>query len=264
MDQLSTVATWVGLFAGIAGIVLSIVAIVISIKFNDRSNQVSDSTIQALQKIESTVGRLSDDTQGLIKAAWDKMLGGIGQSQQQSTDAARELLSGLSAEMKAELAADEAEGNAHRLQTPEARSAKLDELIGRFERVFERVPLPSSPGLPPSNPVDAAAERLHALSPRALDMIRLLSANGHLERSQYMQLTRDPELKAIIDELRDAGLLVPLRGYNKNGDDVPVYWLPPRTNKPIQAALILIDAGNPRRLDELRGALSHVGYRFRQ
>src|SRR3954464_15733564 len=81
MGEVERVALWVGLIASVAGIVLSIVAIWFAREVDTRSAAITKQTIQSLQKIESTVERQSKDTQELIKAAWDAMLGGMGQPQ---------------------------------------------------------------------------------------------------------------------------------------------------------------------------------------
>ena len=74
MADVDKIALWAGLISSIVSIVLSIVAIVVAILVNSRSEKVSDQTIKSLQKIESSIERLSGDTSGLIKGAWDTML----------------------------------------------------------------------------------------------------------------------------------------------------------------------------------------------
>ena len=83
MKQLSL---WAGLIASIAGIVLSVAALIFGVWVNNRATEVRDQTIKSLQKIESAVERLSEDTRGLINAGWDKMLGGFGTSTESRTN----------------------------------------------------------------------------------------------------------------------------------------------------------------------------------
>src|SRR5271156_2537844 len=104
MTDVEKVALWCGLIASVVSTVLSVVAIWFAIHVNSRSEAVSDQTIRSLQKIESFVQKLSDDTAGLVKAAWDKMLGNMYRTE--GVDAqvsnAKEIASGLTAELKTE------------------------------------------------------------------------------------------------------------------------------------------------------------------
>ena len=96
--------------SSIAGIVLSIVAIVFSILVDRRSSKVSDQTIQSLQKIESTVEHLSSDTRELIKAGWDKMLGSVDRAPSNAAEvSAKQIAEGIVAELRSELAGLKAE-----------------------------------------------------------------------------------------------------------------------------------------------------------
>jgi hypothetical protein len=105
MSDVDKVALWAGLIGSIVSTVLSIVAIWFAVHVNARSEAVSDQTIRSLQKIESFVQKLSEDTSGLIKAAWDKMLGHIYRAEAAATQisSAKEIASGLTTELKTEL-----------------------------------------------------------------------------------------------------------------------------------------------------------------
>lgn len=140
MSQVETVAMWAGLIASIAGIVLSVAALVFGVWVNNRATEVSDQTIRSLQKIESAVERLSDDTRNLIKAGWDKMLGSVenlsapqraeAEDAEDERQPATEIASGLAQEARADLGL-----------TGERPSggAVSPELVQRFERVLENL-----------------------------------------------------------------------------------------------------------------------------
>jgi hypothetical protein len=96
------------LISSAVSIVLSIVATTFAVLVNNRSEKVSDETIRSLQKIESAMERLSEDTSGLIKAGWETMLGSVsGRSHREeapvSTTAAKELASGIVTELQSEI-----------------------------------------------------------------------------------------------------------------------------------------------------------------
>ena len=67
MTQVETAGLWIGLISGIVSIVLSIVAIAFARAVDRSSRQVTEQTIKSLQKIETEVARLSDDTRELDK-----------------------------------------------------------------------------------------------------------------------------------------------------------------------------------------------------
>src|ERR1700737_2819465 len=75
LTQLETVGLWAGLLSAVVSVVLSLVAIFFARDVDRRSMEISNQTIRSLETIQSTVHRLSDDTGGLIKVAWERMLG---------------------------------------------------------------------------------------------------------------------------------------------------------------------------------------------
>src|SRR5262245_13410053 len=114
MSTVETVALWVGLISSIVSIVLSIVAIVFSLLVERQSSRVAAQTIQSLQKIESAVERLSSDTRELVKAGWDKMLGYVAPPLLNAPipdAAAKSVASGITAELRADLAPTDAGDN---------------------------------------------------------------------------------------------------------------------------------------------------------
>lgn len=248
MSQVETIALWTGLIAGIASIVLSIVAIAFAFVVNTRSTDVSDQTIRSLQKIESQVERQSEDTNGLIKAAWDKMIGGTsgGFEVPRDEDAADRLVSGLSAEVREAVSDD---GNA--------------ELVERLDRALERLEqsLSAQIGRParsarPATALDDTVARLRSLAGSSVALLDEISS-AHLSRQQYIGLEQDGYLGSSINQLREAGLLVPLTG----ADEPLVYWFPPGTELVMRTALTFLRDDIPDAVFEaVRAELSRVEY----
>ena len=254
MDQTGqTVALWVGLSGTIVGIVLSIVAIVFSILVDRRSSKVSDQTIQSLQKIESAVERLSSDTRDFIKAGWDKMLGSVDRPSPSGGDfSAKEVASGIAAELRAELAAIR----------PEAQTAaKTDEI----ERVLSSVEasltaqLRNQPARSrPSEALDTTVAAARTLSQGAQELLRQIS-RVHLERDEYRKLTQG-RFGDALHELRASGLLIPLQHRNEDGKPIPCYWFSPDMASVIRNAVRFLDKSEPSLRDEVRQELVRVGY----
>src|SRR5579872_612279 len=98
MNEVDHIALWAGLISSIVGIVLSILAIISSILSNIRLEKVTDQTVKSLQKIESDVERISEETSGLIKAGWERMLGTMGATPPPTS--AKEIAAGLTDEIR--------------------------------------------------------------------------------------------------------------------------------------------------------------------
>ena len=98
VNDVEAVALWVGLLAGLASVVLAVVAIWFAFWVNDRATEVNDQTIRSLQKIEAQVERAADDTTNLIKGAWDKMLGQVPPQDTTSSGSMQEVAAGLAAD----------------------------------------------------------------------------------------------------------------------------------------------------------------------
>src|SRR6267143_1957013 len=73
LTQLEAVGLWAGLLSSVVSVVLSLVAIFFARDVDRRSIEINNQTIRSLQSIQSTVQRLSEDTGGLIKVAWERM-----------------------------------------------------------------------------------------------------------------------------------------------------------------------------------------------
>lgn len=252
MSDAETVGLWLGIFAGIAGIVLSSVAIWFARSVDDRAKQVNDQTIQSLQKIETTVERLSGDTTGLIKAAWDKMLGQVGYlpSSEETRTSAERAAAGISAEVRAELAdtGDLTEAEDRRLETlVENIKAALTPQIAALSR-------PDRPGAA----LESTLESLRTLSPEAQELARMITQK-HLTWNQYRQLRQSPLSNALM-ELRHSGILVPLEGVASSGGKIPVYYFPAHTAKVMRAALELLP-DNPATVERtVLSKLQELGY----
>jgi hypothetical protein len=267
--EVTEVATWVGLITGVAGTVLAVVAIWFAAVVDRRSRETSSLTIQSSQKIESAVERISTDTGGLIRGAWERMLGTVGAPLNQVSDetANKAIAAGIAAELRAELTVSHPDGNdapASEAQESDGvhgrsgdnRVAQLDEAIRRMERTLETQLRSREKS---RNPVDDGIETLGRLSPTARALVRALANSGHLERAEYQRLRRDPQMNEALSQLRGAGLLVPLRGSNEE----VVYWIP-ASNLPSLGAALLTTPPDPTGVRQtVEAALAGAGHTAR-
>jgi hypothetical protein len=257
MSQLVDVGTWVALIAGIIGISLSVVAIWFAFGVDSRSRKVTEQMIQSLQKIESSVERSSVDTQGLIKVAWERMLGGVGLPPEKGTDEASEaaieqVSAGLAEEVRAEMDAkrDDANIDEDRIveRVSEAIQAQLRAARPVATRSYERV--------------EEWARTLSELSPTEYELVRFLANIGHLTRIQYNALLNEgPPFRSVLNTLRKAGILVPLAGAGEPKANQPVYWFQPNTTPDdLRIAFDLVSKDYPRERERLRKVLTDIGY----
>ncbi len=100
LTGVGAVATWIGLLSAVISIVLSVIAILFARDVDHRSMEISSQTIRALESIQATVQRLSDDTGGLIKVAWERMLGSMATPAPRADGDLQGLLSGLLGEFR--------------------------------------------------------------------------------------------------------------------------------------------------------------------
>jgi hypothetical protein len=257
VSQVETVALWAGLISSVVSGVLSVVAIWFAVRVNEKSDRVSDQTIQSLQKIESAVLRLSEDTSGLIKAAWDKMLGNVGKTSAPAEEAAStttQLASGVAAELRSELRPRKPD------ETPSQIATRLEAALARLERT-----LPAQLEVHRTTNravVSRLRNRLSEISPVARELARALSDGRlHLTEQQYRQLAATEELSEALEQLRARGLIVPLSGHSGDKEEL-VYWFTPNTYKPIRTALLLFRPVSGAR-DRVVTALRNVGYEGR-
>ncbi len=240
MTDVEKIALWAGLISSIVSIVLSVVATTFAILVNNRSEKVSDATIKSLQKIESTVERLSDDTSSLIKAAWDTMLGSFsGNSLPKdagvSSKAAREIASGLATEVRSDIGLPDQESG----KTGEMNVTELSKKVDRALEKMQESITGQLKGLARQNRPAAVFNKvneLERLSPSAQSLAASIKA--HLTREQYDALDKGP-LGEALRELRKAGVLIPVTGF-EDGKDVPVYYFPPNQARNLRSALLLL------------------------
>ena len=264
--QLQDVATWLGVITGIVGVTLSIVAIWFAVMVDQRSRQVTDQTIKSLQKIETSVERQSSDTQNLIKAGWDRMLGNtMGDGKQvafgDNTEGLKQVATGIAAELRAELfltREDTSEG----AETPVTRDvgsevAVFDDAMRQLARAFENQAAARFPRSGSSDPIDYWIHILGILDPTSYELAKALARYGaHLERPQYLKLSRHPVTRNAVRELRIVGLLAPL----SNSEGAPVYWFPPGVSNTIRAALSLLEREDADASAEVRRAMVDARY----
>jgi hypothetical protein len=246
----------------IMGIVLSIVAIWFTFAVDRRSRSVTEQMINSLQKVESSVERSSADTQGLIKVAWDRMLGGVatpeGKTAIEPSVVLRndvqleQLMAGLTAEVRSELASQEQESPA---------SPDVDEIVRRVtEAVQAQLNISRSESGSASSQIDDWIVRLRTLSPAALELIRYLGAFGHLTRQQYERLAAHSRYGTVVEELRKIGALSPFLSRAETEDVQPVYWFSRNVGDNLRIAFELLDPDFKEERASLGGVLKEIGY----
>jgi hypothetical protein len=259
MSDVDKVALWTGLIGSVVGIVLSIVAIILSIVSNNRATAVNDQTIKSLQKIESAVERLSDDSRTLIKAGWDKMLGNVDHPQEQHQEIIpvesigaqeHDLPSVTSTDLEAENTSSAESNSDDRFAALESKLEALQRLAPTRTRYGDRQSTPTQS-------VDALTSILSTLSPRAQALFDVVSRSRHLEEDQLEALEAS-DLGPEISELRKAGLIVRLLGQGPNKPTV--YWLPNKYTRVAAVATQLAPRIAPSLLDEVRTELKKFGY----
>jgi hypothetical protein len=153
---------------------------------------------------------------GLIKVAWERMLGTMGTHPPVDHEL-QGTLSALLAEFRQD-ANDLAPGTG---------VDKLAKDVGERVRRATRRSSDTERDAPPSSwAFKAAVSAIESLSPLAIELLRALAGSHHLTRTQYQQLKRDPDLAIALDELRDQDILMPLQRHNHHGEET-VYGLGP-------------------------------------
>lgn len=262
MSQLIDVATWIAVIAGVMGIVLAIVAIWFTFAVDRRSRNVTEQMIKSLQRIESSVERSSADTQGLIKVAWDRMLGDVAAPESKAvtepeldrrTDVQLEqLMAGLTAEVRSELASRREESPA----LPD-----VDEIVRRVtEAVQAQFNISRSETGSASSQINDWLNRLRTLSPAALELIRYLGAFGHLTRQQYERLAAHPRYSTVVEELRKIGALSPFVSTVEPEETQPVYWFSRSVGDNLRIAFDLLDPNFREERASLGNVLKEIGY----
>jgi hypothetical protein len=235
----------------VVSIVLSVVAILFARDVDRRSIAISNQTIRSLESIQATVQRLSDDTGGLIKVAWERMLGSMG-AQPQVDHELLGTLSGLLAEFRQD--ADDL--------APGTGLEKLARDVGdRVRRATSRRSGAERDAAPSNWAFNAAVAAIESLSPLSIELLRALEGSHHLTRTQYQLLKRDSDLAIALDELRDQDILMPLQGHGHHGEET-VYGLAPWFHRVIGPALVFTGHETPSSPEGRRvtAALNAVGY----
>ncbi len=259
-SQFQAVAMWVGLISGIVSIVLSLVAIAFAVLVNNRATDVNDQTIQALNKIEADVEHLSEDTRELIKAGWDKMLGSVDRLSPMTPDAlpAKEIASGIAAELRAELAPLVNQSSANS-KHPAQLQEKLDRLAQAIEGALAAQSKAQSAAQRPGEALEWLVSTLSALSPEAQALVRLIRFY-HMAPKQYETLRAGP-LGSAIDELRKVGLIVPVE-HKAGGKRVPCYYFPTGLSALVRAAIPVLPKPPEALTRVVKEELDRIGYQY--
>jgi len=207
------------------------------------------------------VARLSEDTAGLIKAGWDKMLGAVSTPSDAPRASAKEIASGLLAEMRANL--ESAEHLETTSSSPE-HEEQLDDLFKNLESSLEAQLRTQGRSERPSESLERAMTLLANLSPEAKTIAYILASGGsHLTFDQVQALLKDSPIADAISELRDNGLLVPLSGLTMEDQKIkhlPVYYFPPALSKALRAALLMPPEPSKDLIHAIFLELGKVGY----
>lgn len=252
LTQVETVGLWVGLISAVVSIVLSLVAILFARDVDRRSMEINSQTIRSLEAIQSTVQRLSEDTGGLIKVAWERMLGTMGPRGPAIDGDLDRLLAGLLQEFRQDV--DEL--------APGTGVDKLARDVDkRLRRATSRKSVANRVDAPKSVAFNAVAEAVESISPLAVELLRALDHGPYLTRVQYQQLRKDPNLGIAIEELRDHDLLMPFQRRGADGDET-VYGPAPWFRDVIGPALVFTGHEAPSSAEHQRAAaaLREVGY----
>jgi hypothetical protein len=249
LTNFDSVDLWIGLISSIVSIVLSIVAILFARDVDRRSFEINNQTIRSLEAIQAAVQRLSDDTGGLIKVAWERMLGSVGPTAPASDRELQTLLAGLLGELREDAGDLPAGMTVDRLIRD--ASERVRKATGRQA---DRLPLPKSWAF------NAVTEAIESLSPLAVELLRELQGGHVLTRTQYQQLRQDPDFAVALDELRDRDLLIPIQRRGSKGEET-VYGVAPWFQSVLGPALVFTDHETPSaaEAERVRTALRDIG-----
>jgi hypothetical protein len=240
VSQVEAVALWASLLSAVVSTVLSIIAILFARDVDRRSVAMNDQTIRSLEAIRSTVQRLSEDTGGLIKVAWERMLGSVASPAPHDGDVQR-VLSALLGEFRQD--ADElAPGTG-----VDQLAREMGERVGRVTARRNG----SRGSAPKTWAFNSAVQAIESLTPLALELLRVLENGTHISRSQYRQLRHDEEVAAALDELRDEDLLVPVQRRGSQGEET-YYGLAPWFREVVGPALVFTGHETPSGPDSER------------
>jgi hypothetical protein len=250
LTEVETVGLWAGLISAVVSIVLSIVAIMFARDVDRRSLEINNQTIRSLEAIQAAVQRLSDDTGGLIKVAWERMLGSVGPANPQAGQEVQALVAGLFGELRDDAVDLPPGGSVDRLIRDTDERARR--VTGRHA---DRAAMPKSWAF------NVVIDAMESLSPLAIELLRELNGGHHLTRAQYQQLRQDPDFAIALDELRDRDLLMPFQRHGAKGEET-VYGIAPWFHGVIGPALVFTDHEAPSapEAERVSAALREIGY----
>jgi hypothetical protein len=260
LSDVETVALWLGLVSGVISIVLAIVAMTFTFAVDRRSSKINEQMIGSLQKIESTVEGVADDTTGLIKVAWERMLPGgsadpspVAADRDNDEESIRAIAAGVAAELKSELVPQSG-------LTETQAVDRIDKALRRLERSVEAQ---LSSGVSETSSrlqrLSRVEQTLEKLNPEARELLGQLSRGGPLTRTQYMQLRMGP-LGPAMAELRHYALIAPLREVSAEENAEPVYFMSPSINRLVRPILSLLDPVPRLTREHVASGLRAVGY----
>lgn len=257
LTEVETVALWAGLLVGVASVVLAIVAIYFSVEVDRRSSRVSTATIKSLERIQGVVESQSRDTRDLIKVGWERMLPvpGGAPTPDPSIDidtGMRQIAAGLADEIRTNLGIDSRNTDAEPAGHGEAWSDVERRLLATLESQLH-----ARRG--PGDEVQYWLDRLESVSEEAQAMVRSIRS-AHVTMAQLDALSEDPAIRDVFHELRGEGILVPLRGRNRDGERELVYWFPPGIARAVRAAIMLLPDPESDVVGIIEDRLRGVGY----
>ncbi len=189
--------------------------------------------------------RQSQDTRDLIKVGWERMLPAPAPAPAhgESTQADEyfdQIAAGLAAEIRADLGLTESESQGQ--QPTGDQLVELNQAVDQLRETVE-AQLHATAGTP-SDEVQFWVNLVEGLSSGA-KVLALAVQRAHITRNQLRRLQRDPEIGQAASELRRAGLLVPLEGFDRERKETVVYWFPPGKVRYVRAALTLLPEPPP-------------------
>jgi hypothetical protein len=173
-------------------------------------------------------------------------------SQVQAKAAVAQLAAGITEEVREDL--KEAMASASK----QSRSSRTEQSYRQLQETLEAA-VSVQPDAGAARPSGRVLSHVAGLNLLALALVRAIQRR-HLTRRQYQKLRSNAVARNGLLDLRRAGLLVPLAGW-ENKKRVPVYWFPPNMATRIQAALTLAPISNAAVIKEVNAALEGVGYR---
>jgi hypothetical protein len=257
-SDVDKVALWAGLISSIVGIVLSVVAIVFAVLGSLRLEKVTDATIRSLQKIESDVANVHEQTSGLLKAGWEKMLVSVGATERPGPSSAQQIdvkamADGFTSEIRSSL---EHLKKSTVQSSPEGTSAwrELEETMRNLQSALTAQMSEMSADRRKPSDMD---QKLAALPAEARELAYQIRPR-HLSSAEYKKLRLGP-FGAALSALRRTGILIPVSGNTESGDEERAYWFGSRELLP---TIVLSRPDDPDLQKAVVDELTRAGYRY--